>query len=161
MIKFKLLSDIFTMTYKVLIISFTAFLFFVVAYNVIRRYVFNNSIAWADELARFTFIWVNLLGIIYVFQKDELIKLDFVSSYISRSPTGKYFLDIIEFLTIGSILGILVFYSFRYVSLMSHVSATLAMPMKIVYSILPVSLGFMFIGNIIKFINRINAKRTS
>ncbi|WP_394697979.1 TRAP transporter small permease [uncultured Sphaerochaeta sp.] len=58
----------------------TLSLFIIVAYNVTRRYIFNNSIAWADELARFLFIWVNLLGMISVFQNNELVGLDILSN---------------------------------------------------------------------------------
>jgi TRAP-type C4-dicarboxylate transport system permease small subunit len=155
----KLLSKIITTTYRIVVIAITTFLFVIVAYNVIRRYVFNNSIAWADELARFSFIWVNLLGIIYVFQNDELIKLDIVSALICKIPGGKIVLDILEFLIISFILAILAYYSIKFVSVMHHVSATLAMPMKVVYSVLPFSICSMFIGNIYKLIIKINRKK--
>lgn len=153
-----MLSKIIITIYKIVIITITAFLFFIVAYNVIRRYVFNNSIAWADELARFSFIWVNLLGVISVFQNDELIKLDIVSALIRKIPGGKIVLDIVEFLIISFILATLAYYSLEFVSVMHHVSATLAMPMKVVYAVLPFSMCCMFLGNIYKFIIKINRK---
>jgi TRAP-type C4-dicarboxylate transport system permease small subunit len=121
--------------------------------------VFNNSIAWADEMARFSFIWVNLLAIIFVFQNDELIKLDMISVLIARKRGGRYFLEITEFLIISFILALLTFYSFKFISVMSHVSATLALPMKVIYGVLPFSMSCMFIGNVIKFINLINRNR--
>ena len=157
----KLLGDFLSKAYRILIISFTFLLFFIVAYNVIRRYVFNNSIAWADELARFVFIWVNLLGIISVFQNDELIKLDIVAKLISRKKAGKIFLDILEFAVVAIILSILTYFSFQFLSVMNHVSATLALPMKVVYSILPLSMSCMFVGNIAKFISTIKNYRNS
>ena len=145
--------------YKVVIVIFTALLFFIVAYNVASRYLFNNSIVWADELSRFIFIWMNLLGIISVFQNDELVKLDIISARIRKLRWGKNVLDIVEFLLVGGVLLLLTFYSFQFISVMNHVSASLVVPMKIVYSILPISMSFMFIGNIVKFINIIKNNR--
>ncbi len=157
----KSLPNIISKIYRLVVILITVFLFIIVAYNVIRRYVFNNSIAWADEMARFSFIWVNLLAIIHVFQHNELIKLDLVSAIISKTRAGRYFLEITEFLIINLILGVLTYYSIQFISVMSHVSATLALPMKIVYAVLPFSMSCMFIGNIVKFINLIKLNRKS
>lgn len=145
--------------YKIVIVIFTALLFLIVAYNVASRYLFNNSIVWADELSRFIFIWMNLLGMISVFQNDELVKLDIFSARIRNLRWGKNILDIIEFLFVGGVLLLLTFYSFQFISIMNHVSASLVIPMKIVYSILPISMSFMFIGNIVKFINIIKNNR--
>ena len=138
----------------------TLTLFVIVAYNVIRRYVFNNSIAWADELARFLFIWVNLLGMISVFQNNELIGLDLFSSmFIRKFKNGRKILLIIEFIAISIVLGVLAFYSIEFLNMMGHVSATLGLPMKLVYSVLPFSMIAMFIGNIAKFSKAIRESR--
>ena len=34
----------------------------VVFYSVVMRYVFNNSPAWGDELSRYLYVWIQLLG---------------------------------------------------------------------------------------------------
>ena len=147
------------LAYKWFMIALTFALFVIVGYNFIRRYVFNNSIAWADELSRFIFIWVNLLGMISVFQNNELIGLDILSSIIiKKTKCGKKVLLIIEFVLIAFILGILTYYSLLFLSKMGHVSATLALPMRFVYSVLPFSMMCMFIGNFIKFVTAIRKK---
>lgn len=146
--------------YRWFMILTTLGLFIIVAYNVIRRYVFNNSIAWADELSRFMFIWVNLLGMISVFQNNELIGLDLFSNIIiKRIKHGKKVLFAIETIVISAILGILAFYSIEFLRTMGHVSATLGLPMKLVYSVLPFSMIAMLIGNIIKFTTIIRESR--
>ena len=156
----KSLSDVISKLYKAVVIIFTFLLFVIVAYNVIRRYLFNNSIAWADELSRYIFIWVNLLGIISVFQNDELIKLDIVSKIISRTKFGKYFIAIVEFVSVSTVLAILTYQSFQFLSVMHHVSATLALPMRLVYSILPISMSCMFFGNVVILINIIKNRKS-
>ena len=142
--------------YRWFMILITLVLFVIVAYNVIRRYIFNNSIAWADELARFMFIWLNLLGMISVFQNNELIGLDiFTSVIIDKTKYGKIVFMLIEFIAVAIVLGVLTYYSLQFLSIMRHVSATLALPMRFVYSVLPISMICMFIGNTIKFITAI------
>lgn len=139
--------------YRWFMILVTLALFIIVGYNVIRRYVFNNSIAWADELARFMFIWVNLMGMISVFYNDELIGLDILSKVIiDKTKHGKVVLRTIEFIAVSVALSLLVASSVEFLSLMGHVSATLALPMRFVYSVLPFSIICMFIGNITKFV---------
>ncbi|MFU0833367.1 MAG: TRAP transporter small permease protein [Oscillospiraceae bacterium] len=44
--------------------------------QVIMRYVFNNSLSWSEELARYTFIWLIYLGISYGCQLMKHIKID-------------------------------------------------------------------------------------
>ncbi len=158
--KLGIVSDSIKQLYRWFMILVTLSLFIIVAYNITRRYIFNNSIAWADELARFLFIWVNLLGMISVFQNNELVGLDILSNFIiKKTKHGKIVLLTIEFIAVGIVLGFLTFYSIEFLSVMRHVSATLALPMRLVYSVLPFSMLCMFIGNIIKFIATIRESR--
>lgn len=146
--------------YRWFMVLVTLALFIIVGYNVIRRYVFNNSIAWADEMARFMFIWVNLLGMISVFQNNELIGLDILSRVIiDKTKHGKVVLMTIEFIAVTVVLGVLSFYSLEFLNTMKHVSATLALPMRLVYSVLPFSMICMFIGNIIKYTTALRENR--
>lgn len=39
--------------------------------QVFTRYVLNNSLSWTEELARFAFIWLNLLGASICIQKSS------------------------------------------------------------------------------------------
>lgn len=158
--KLGIVTDSIKQMYRWFMILVTFSLFIIVAYNITRRYVFNNSIAWADELARFLFIWVNLLGMISVFQNNELVGLDILTRVIiKKTKHGKLILLTIEFIAVGVVLGFLTYYSLEFLSVMRHVSATLALPMKLVYSVLPFSMMCMFIGNCIKFIASIRESR--
>lgn len=157
--KFETLQNIVKQAYRWFMVLVTLTLFIIVAYNVIRRYVFNNSIAWADELSRYMFIWVNLMGMISVFYNDELIGLDIFSKLIiEKTKYGKKILMIIEFVAISVTLGILTYYSIKFLSIVGGVSATLALPMKFVYSVLPFSMLCMFFGNFFKFVTAIRNK---
>ncbi|MFW6229097.1 MAG: TRAP transporter small permease, partial [Alkalispirochaeta sp.] len=57
--------------YKMLLIVLVVAMFLVVGLNVFSRYVLNASLGWADELARFLFIYVSLLGAVLAYHYNE------------------------------------------------------------------------------------------
>ena len=67
----KWLDDNIELYICVFLMSFMTLLVFV---QVVMRYVFNNSLSWSEELARYTFIWLIYIGIkidaaLYLFPK--------------------------------------------------------------------------------------------
>ncbi|MCI8599713.1 MAG: TRAP transporter small permease [Lachnospiraceae bacterium] len=56
----------------VLLSVFTVILFI----QVIMRYVFNNSLSWSEELARYLFIWLVFIGISYGAKQMKHLKID-------------------------------------------------------------------------------------
>ena len=44
--------------------------------QVIMRYIFNNSLSWSEELARYLFIWMVYLAIGYAAKQRKHIKID-------------------------------------------------------------------------------------
>ncbi len=57
----------------VILMSVMTLLVFV---QVVMRYVFNNSLSWSEELARYVFIWLIYLGISYGCKLRKHIKID-------------------------------------------------------------------------------------
>jgi TRAP-type C4-dicarboxylate transport system permease small subunit len=57
-------------------------LILLVLVQVISRYVFNNSIIWSEELARYHFIVLTFIGSNMVARKGSLIKIEFFISYL-------------------------------------------------------------------------------
>ncbi len=51
---------------------FTVILFI----QVVMRYVFNNSLSWSEELARYLFIWLVFIGISYGAKQMKHLKID-------------------------------------------------------------------------------------
>jgi len=44
--------------------------------QVVLRYVFNTGMSWAEELARFSFVWLTMLGAAVAARKGRHIKID-------------------------------------------------------------------------------------
>ena len=55
----------------------------VIFYQVIMRYVFNNSSSWSEELGKFLFVWISWLGISIGARRAEHIKIALI---VDRMP---------------------------------------------------------------------------
>ena len=47
----------------------------IIFFQVIMRYVFNNSLTWSEELGKFLFVWLSWLGISIGHRRREHIKI--------------------------------------------------------------------------------------
>jgi TRAP-type C4-dicarboxylate transport system permease small subunit len=50
----------------------------IIFFQVIMRYVFNNSLSWSEELGKFLFVWISWLGISIGHRRKEHIKITMV-----------------------------------------------------------------------------------
>jgi len=116
---------------------FTVVLIFV---QVIMRYVFNNSLSWSEELARYIFIWQIWLGTGVGIRMKEQIRVEILVKKLS--PAGAKWLNAIA-LTILLIFCIfLVINGYQLVLKIAGrnaLSTALKIPLSYVYLSLPFS----------------------
>ena len=74
----------------VISLAFTTLLIFV---QVVMRYVFNNSLSWSEELARYVFIWQIWLGTSVSMKGNDHIRMDMLSNKLKGR--GKLVLAIV------------------------------------------------------------------
>ena len=91
---------------KFLIAVMAAILVIVVFSNVLGRYFFNFALAWAEETARFLFIWLSFLGAVLANAHAEHMHLDLFVHWMPEK-IGKLML-IISNVVVLIILGLLV-----------------------------------------------------
>ena len=126
---------------SILFISSFALMLLVVTvtWQVFSRYVLNDPSSWTDELARYTMVWLGLLGASYLFGIKGHLAITLLDSYLK----GKAHIAL-QILINGI--------SFAFVSLAmlkgglalmgrttQQLSPALQLPMSTVYSILPIS----------------------
>ena len=70
---FKLLDEYFEIAIGCVLISLMTIIIFI---QVVMRYVFQNSLVWSEELARYIFIWLIYLGLSYGAKMMKHIKID-------------------------------------------------------------------------------------
>lgn len=81
-------------------------LFAIVLLQFITRYVFNNSYAWTEEIARYLLIFLCFVGSITCVRKGSHIFIEFFYRYLPLSGTKVLFI-IIEFINMAffAVLG--------------------------------------------------------
>ncbi len=132
-----------------LILSISSFalvlLVVTVTWQVFSRYVLNDPSSWTGELARYTMVWLGLLGASYLFGSKGHLAITLLDSYLK----GKAHIAL--HLLINAIS-----YAFVYLAMFkgglglmaktSHqLSPSLQLPMSTVYSILPISAVIIFV----------------
>lgn len=108
--------------------------------QIIMRYIFNNSLSWSEELARYIFIWQIWLGVSFAQRSGSHIKISLLTD---RLPTGGQNFCLLLSTTIWLAFCLfLVKYGFELCGIMSSrhtLSPALRLPLYLVYLTLPVS----------------------
>jgi TRAP-type C4-dicarboxylate transport system permease small subunit len=116
----------------------TLAMFLVVFSQVVFRYVLNSPSPWTEELARYLFIWISLLGAAFGVMTRSHFGFDLV---VKRMPAS---LQRKEHVFVGLCMGILVFvliyFGVKMLGIVSfQITPALQIPMRYIYLSLPVS----------------------
>ncbi len=72
-----------TVEHNALVISL-AIMVVVIFTNVIMRYIFNNSLSWSEELARYLFVWFSWLGVSAGLKDNEHLRVELLSVALAK-----------------------------------------------------------------------------
>lgn len=108
-------------------------------YQIASRYFFNSPSTVSEELLTYSFTWMSLLAAAYVFGKRDHMRMGFLADKLAGTP--RLVLEIvIECLIIVLAGGIMVYGGFNIMQLtMTQITASLGIPMGVVYTVLPLS----------------------
>lgn len=125
--------------------------------NVVLR-IFDTSLMWAEELARYSIVWITFVGASVCVYKGAHIGVDVIMNIIGEKP--KKVLSII--LAIFSLFFSVVFTYFSFKITMNvhgtnQASSTLGIPMYLVYAAMPVGGILMSIRYFQEFFSLIKA----
>jgi TRAP-type C4-dicarboxylate transport system, small permease component len=127
-----------------------ALMVIIILYQVVLRYCFASANVWAEELARFMFVWVTTLGASVAIRRNVHLRVDLVVDFLK--PKSRFVLQIV---TYTLILIFLIYLCRLGIDLMGRTmvnkSAGLRIPMAIPYSAIPVG-GALMILSCIEFI---------
>lgn len=119
--------------------------------QVFTRFVLNDSLSWTEELARFTFIWANLLGASICVKNNKHARITALFDNFS-SKMKKYVSLLIQVLII-TMASVMVVQGFTLMEMTStQLSAALKMQMSLVYLAIPVSGIFIIFYSLINII---------
>lgn len=101
-----------------------------VSSNVIGRAVFNNSLPWADELARMLFIWLVFIGAAAAFARYEHIAVD---ALVRRLPVRiAHVLYFTQHLIITGLMSVMLVGGYQVLASSSGRSAILKVPLSMI-----------------------------
>ncbi|NOQ92285.1 MAG: TRAP transporter small permease subunit [Flavobacteriaceae bacterium] len=124
---------------EVLLIVIFGLLVLDVLWQVFSRYVLNTSFSFTEEFARFSLIWLSILGAAYLNAKKEHLSMDFLYQKFSEKNQNKVSILIEAFIFLFALV-VMVIGGFNLVYTTLHLgqlSGTLRIPLGYVYAILP------------------------
>ncbi|RGX52806.1 TRAP transporter small permease [Anaerotruncus sp. AF02-27] len=89
--------------------------------NAVLRYVFNSGWPASEELGRFLFVWVSMLGALIAYRENKHVGVDLVVSKLKGKT--RMTVDIIGLLVILIILSVVLYGGWGYFLTVSHTPA--------------------------------------
>ncbi|MCI8890932.1 MAG: TRAP transporter small permease [Eubacterium sp.] len=108
-------------------------------YQIVTRFIFKSPSTVSEELLTYSFTWMALLSSAYVFGKRDHMRMGFMAD--KAGPGGQKILSIIgELLVLLLASSVMVYGGVTITKLtMTQSTASLGIPMGVVYTIIPVS----------------------
>ncbi|MDO4337152.1 MAG: TRAP transporter small permease [Eubacteriales bacterium] len=108
-------------------------------YQIVTRYFFNSPSTVSEELLTYSFTWLALLASAYVFGKRDHMRMGFIADKLTGTPR-KILEIVIECLVMLLAATVMVYGGFNIMQLtMTQVTASLGVPMGVIYTVLPLS----------------------
>jgi len=151
--KLKYVYDHFEEYFLVLTLSVSIVIIFI---QVIMRYVFNNSLSWSEEAARFLFIWFSWLGISLGQKRGEHIKVTVLTDRFANMP--KRTVSIVADVITLCILALLVKTGFSFMHStfdIGSLSPAMRFPMWIIFLACPIGSFIMGIRVVAELVRKV------
>ncbi|MDO4297780.1 MAG: TRAP transporter small permease [Lachnospiraceae bacterium] len=122
-------------------------------YQIVTRFIFRNPSTVSEELLTYSFTWMALLASAYVFGKRDHMRMGFMADKLGKG--GQKVLNIVSEILIMILAGsVMIYGGFTIMQLtMTQSTASLGIPMGVVYTIVPVSGIIIVIYSILNIID--------
>jgi TRAP-type C4-dicarboxylate transport system permease small subunit len=111
--------------------------------NVIARYMFNSPIAWAEEFARYAFVWVVFLGAVACTKQKRHIIIDAVVAILPPRLRGGV-LVVADLLIVG-LMVTLVRYGWVLTVMSTEPTSMMEIPQYLIYVAVPLSAALVIL----------------
>ena len=152
------LKSILTKLLEIICVLMFAFITVVGTYQIVARYVFNSPSTISEELLTYSFTWLALLAAALVFGKREHMRMGFLADkFKGKALKGIYIFS--ELLVILFAALIMIYGGSSITKLtMTQVTASLGIPMSMIYIIVPICGVFTILFAIINIYELIRTK---
>ena len=122
--------------------------------QVFARYMFNHSITWSEELARYLQVWMVMVGSVILTRKKGHLAIDIVTA--SLPPKVRYVTETIVHIMVLAFFAIVAYYGVTLTANAARqLSPALRLHMSYVYAALPVCGTLIFLEELRLFINHL------
>lgn len=133
------------------LITLVAVMTLIVFLQVVYRYVLVQPLYWSEELARYLFIWLSMLGATLALQKRGHFGLDFFHRMLSDQK--RRFLQFLIHFFVGCVIFVILIQGVRLVQATAlQKSPAMEISMGWAYACLPVGAGLMAIHLLVIFL---------
>lgn len=127
--------------------------------QVVMRYVFQNSLSWSEELARYIFLWLSWVGASYAVKERSHFRVEMFADLLKGKPRK-----------IFELFVLLVWFSFclflayqgsmitRHLIIRKQLSAAMEIPMAWAYASVPVG-SFLMAARLVVEIHKVLTKQ--
>ena len=126
-------------------------------YQVILRYIFNDSNIWSEEITRYMFVYVVLLGSFVAVRRNKHLQVDFLINMF-KGNFKRYFTLVTDFVVLGFLVYLLPLSYNLALDTMVSISPGLNLPMGVVYGAVPIGTFLMILGMIEIILEKITNK---
>lgn len=114
--------------------------------QILMRFFFSSPLSWVEELARYLQIWITFLGIGYGIRKGSHISMSLVKNKMPEIV--KYIFEMVCNITSLFVFIILIASSINFITYQNVLSTAMEIPMKLVYSVIPIGATIYIIYSI-------------
>ncbi len=124
-------------------------------YQILTRFIFRRPSTVSEELLTYSFTWMALLASAYVFGKRDHMRMGFAADKLGKA--GQKVLNIISEILIVILAGSVMIYGGVTIMdlTMTQSTASLGIPMGVVYTIIPLSGVLIVVYSILNLVDLI------
>ncbi len=129
---------------EIVLVAVLAIMVVLVFLQVVMRYVFQASLSWSEELARYMFLWIIWLGAAYATKEGSHISLDVITSRLPRK--GQLIANALKYIIWIGFAIFLAYISWQLAFKIferGQVSAAMRIPMGYAYASIPFGMSLM------------------
>lgn len=139
---------------RVVAVGLLMLILFLLLAQVGLRSVFDSSVFWFDELARYSYVWAVFLAAILAFADDSHVRVEVINH--EAMPRLSRWLDLLGYLAAATVLVVVVWQSYPW--LLKNLrprSSALGLPMIWFYGVVWGSYAAFVVVLLIQFVRRL------
>ena len=121
------------------------------------RFVINSSIPWSEEVSRYLFVALILLGANVGISQNMLVRIDIVDGFLN--DTWKWIFDMVRELIAVVVCSFFLYSTFDMIRIGAmQKSPALQLPMSVMYSIMAVGFALMVVAALFRLLETVMNK---